>query len=167
MPNRLCGDYGFLTKAGQPCRFILPDGENACQHHSADQTRRQRVLERAEKARREAKIHHIETNGFASLEDCLRVKARIVEIAGKDEALDFRRLELMLKCATSASGDHATKAQEKQNELLLALDGHGAGIAILNRLKEAPVRVLPGRRKVLDLKVEDIDVTPIKTEEAS
>ena len=92
----------------------------------------------------------------------MAVKAQIVAILGKDKAVDFRRLELMLKCATSASGDHATKAQEKQNELLLALDGHGAGVAALQRLKEAPLRVLPAKHKVLDLSkvLEAKDVSP-------
>jgi hypothetical protein len=41
---------------------------------------------------------------------------------------------------------HGVKAAEEQNKILLLLDGHGAGLAAMQRLKESPLRVLPGRR---------------------
>ena len=85
------------------------------------------------------------------MEDCLRTRAAVVAILCKDKVVDFRRLDMILKAATGASADHATKAMEKQNEILLALSGHGAGVAMLQRLKEAPLRVLPGKHKVFDL----------------
>lgn len=165
MPNRFCGEVsGSRTKAGELCKFILPEGEDFCQHHSADKTRQQEVLAKSQKAIKEAKIPNVETNDFRSVDDCLRTRAKVVEILCKDKIVDFRRLDMILKAATGASGDHATKAQEEQNKLLLMLDGHGAGMAVLQRLRDAPVRVLPGRRKVLDLKTDDIDVTPTSQE---
>lgn len=165
MPNRFCGDVsGSLTKAGELCKFILPEGEDFCQHHSADKTRQQATIEKCNKALREAKIPNVETRGFQSPDDCLRVRAKVVEILCKDKVVDFRRLDMILKAATGASGDHATKAQEEQNRLLLMLDGHGAGLAVLQRLHDAPVRVLPGRKRMLDLKLNDIDVTPTSQE---
>lgn len=152
MPNRLCGEIsGCRTKSGELCKFILPEGEDFCQHHNPDQSRRRKTIEKATNAQQNAKIHNIETNGFKSLDDCLAVRAEVVRICSKDKAVDFRRLDMILKATTGASADHATKATEKQNELLLALGGHGAGIAMLQRLREAPLRVLPGRRKALDV----------------
>jgi len=166
MPNRLCGEIsGSRTKSGELCKFILPEGENTCQHHSEDKSRQQRTLEKSLLANTQARIPDIETGDFQSVEDCLRVRAKVVKILCKDKVVDFRRLDMILKAASGASADHATKAAEEQNRLLLMLDGHGAGVAVLQRLRDAPVRVLPGRRKVLDLKTEDIDVTPVKTEQ--
>lgn len=152
MPNRLCGEVGgFRTKSGELCKFILPEGENACRHHSEDRTRDERIKKNSKESISNAKIPNIKTNDFRTLDDCIATKAGIVKELGRKQPVDFRRLELILKCATSASGDHATKAVEKQNELLLALGGHGAGVAMLQRLREAPIRVLPGRRKALDV----------------
>lgn len=166
MPNRFCGEVsGSLTKSGELCKFILPEGEDFCQHHSADKSRQQEILAKGQKAIKEAKIPNVETRDFKSVDDCLRVRAKVVEILCKDKVVDFRRLDMILKAATGASGDHATKAQEEQNRLLLMLDGHGAGLAVLQRLHDAPVRVLPGRKRVLDLKLNDIDVTPIEKEQ--
>ncbi len=151
MPNRLCGEYGFLTKEGLPCRFILPDGENACQHHSEDKTRQHETLKKSREAQFESRIPKIHTNNFAEIDDCLRVRAAVVKVLTTDRKVDYKRLDMILKAATGASADHATKATEKQNELLLALGGHGAGIAMLERLRSAPLRVLPGKRRALDV----------------
>lgn len=144
---RLCGNYGHKTHSGAPCGYRLAGTDTACPHHSMDKTKQRVLLTKATAARQQAALPDtINTNDFATVDDCLRVRAQVVDLLRKDKVVDFRRLELILKATTGASADHATKATEKQNELLLAMSGHGAGVAMLQRLKEAPLRVLPGKR---------------------
>jgi hypothetical protein len=154
---KACGEFGHLTKAGKPCGYKIRAGATACLHHSQDKAAQRSMLDKAVKQRREATIPDIETNGFATIEDCLKVRTQIVRELTEKKVPDLRRLDLVLKAANGASADHAVKAAERTNELLLQLNGHGAGIAMLQRLREAPLRVLPGKRKALDVeKVLDL-----------
>jgi len=149
--KRTCFEAGgHRTKSGEPCGYFVAPEATSCPHHAADKTRQTEILVKAQRQRKEAAIPNIDTGEFKTTDDCLRVRAKVVEILCKEKTVDFRRLDMILKAATGASADHATKAMEKQNEILLALNGHGAGLAMLQRLKEAPLRVLPGKRKVLD-----------------
>jgi hypothetical protein len=145
--KRICGDFGHTAKNGKPCGFSVPEGSTCCHHHNPDPTRANEIRQRAVAASQESRLPaELVTNGFKTVEDCLRVKAQLVEILKKEKKPDYRRLELILKVTSSATADHAAKAMEEQNKLLLALDGHGPGLAVLQRLKESPVRVLPGKR---------------------
>lgn len=158
---KTCGEFGHLTKAGKPCGYKIPAGAVACLHHSQDKAAQRSMLDKAVKQRREAAIPDIETNGFATIEDCLKVRAQIVRELTEKKVPDLRRLDLVLKAANGASADHAVKAAERTNELLLQLNGHGAGIAMLQRLREAPLRVLPGKRKALDME-KVLDLVKVK-----
>lgn len=166
---KTCGEFGHLTKAGTPCGYKIPAGATACLHHTENKDAQRSMIEKAMKQRREASIPDIEPNGFATIEDCLKVRAQIVRELTEKKVPDLRRLDLVLKAANGASADHAVKAAERTNELLLQLSGHGAGLAMLQRLKEAPLRVLPGKRKVLDLTdiIEAKGSSPDKPPDAS
>lgn len=145
--KRICGDFGHKKKSGEPCGFSVPEGKTCCHHHDPDPTRANEIRQRAAQAVSESRLPaELVTNDFRTVEDCLRVKAQLVEMLKKEKKPDYRRLELILKITSSATADHAAKAVEEQNRLLLALDGHGPGLAVLQRLKESPVRVLPGKR---------------------
>ncbi len=141
---KLCG---HRAKNGAACQFRIPDGATSCHHHDTDPTRAREINFNAVQAQRQAKLPtDLDTNNFETVGDCLKVRAKVVEILKTDKKPDYRRLELILKATSGASSDHATKAMEEQNKLLLALDGHGPGLAALQRLKESPIRVLPGKR---------------------
>lgn len=149
-----CGEFGHVGKSGKPCHYVIYAPATACFHHDpADpgKTRQTEVLSRARQAAKESNTPEIETNGFKTIEDCLRVRALVVQELCSKPRPNMRALDMILKATSGASADHAVKAQERTNELLLMLDGHGAGIAVLQRLRDAPLRVLPGKRKVLDL----------------
>jgi hypothetical protein len=142
-----CGDHGHVAKDGQPCQFSIPAGATCCHHHDTDQTRADAIRVLATIASQEMRLpDSLNTNNFDTVGDCLAVRAAVVEILKKERKPDYRRLDMILKATSGASADHATKALEEQNKLLLALDGHGPGLAALQRLKESPIRVLPGKR---------------------
>ena len=147
---KLCGENGHKARDGCPCGFKIPDTPLACHHHDADPSRAKAINFNAVQAQRQAKLPtDLNTNDFQTVGDYLKVRAKVVDILKKDKKPDYRRLELILKATSGASSDHATKAMEEQNKLLLALDGHGPGLAALQRLKESPIRVLPGKRSDL------------------
>ncbi len=147
---KTCGEFGHLTKAGKPCGYKIPAGHTACLHHGTDKTAQRAMLEKAVKHRREAAIPDIVSNGFATVEDCLKVRAQVVKELTDKKVPDLRRLDMILKATTGASQDHAVRAMERQNELLLRLDGKGLGVAALQKLRESPLRVLPGRLRRID-----------------
>lgn len=161
--RRTCFEAGgHRTKAGQPCGYFVAPGETSCPHHSEDKSRQAEILAKAQRQRKEAAIPNVDTNEFRSIDDCLRVRAEVVKILCREKVVDHRRLDAILKACSGASQDHSTKILERQNEILLSLSGHGAGVAMLQRLREAPLRVLPGKQKVLDLSkvIEGKEVTP-------
>ena len=144
---KLCGEHGHKAKDGQPCQFRIPHGATSCHHHDPDPSRAKAINFHAVQAQRQAKLPtDLDTNGFETVGDCLKVRAKVVDILKTEKKPDYRRLDMILKATSGASSDHATKALEEQNKLLLALDGHGPGLAALQRLRESPVRVLPGKR---------------------
>ncbi len=144
---RLCGQYGHKTKTGASCGYRLADEATACPHHSADKTKQQALIKKAMSARREAALPDtVSTNDFATIDDSLRVRAQVVEILRMAKQPDYRRLDMILKATTGASSDHATKAMKEQNDILLMLEGHGAGVAALQRMKASSLRVLPRKR---------------------
>jgi hypothetical protein len=144
---KLCGEFGHKSRDGQLCKFRIPDGSTSCHHHDTDQTRAREINFNAVQAQRQAKLPtDLETNNFETVGDCLKVRAQVVDRLKTEKKPDYRRLDMILKATSGASSDHATKALEEQNKLLLALDGHGSGLVALQRLKDSPVRVLPGKR---------------------
>jgi hypothetical protein len=150
--KRTCFEAGgHLTKSGQPCGYFVAPEATSCPHHAVDKAQQKEILAKAQRQRKEATIPNVDTNSFKTVDDCLRVRGEVVNIVCREKVVDFRRLDMILKAASGASADHATKAIERQNEILLSISGHGAGVAMLQRLKEAPLRVLPGKHKVLDL----------------
>ncbi len=141
-----CGTYGHTKKDGSPCRYIVYPPAKACLHHAADKTKQREVLERARRASKEASLPAIDCNNFETIQDCLTVRAAVVKELTTKPRPNYRALDMILKACTGASADHGVKAAEKTNELLLALSGHGAGLQMLERLRTAKLRVLPGKR---------------------
>lgn len=143
-----CGEFGHLGKKGTPCQYVIYRPATACMHHTEDKTRQTEVLERARRASKEASVPDIDTHNFATIADCLRVRAQVVKELTTKSRPDVKKLDLILKATSGASADHGVAAQQRTNEILLMLDGHGAGVAALQRLRESSVRVLPGRKNL-------------------
>ncbi len=148
-----CGEFGNRTKSGSFCGYVVPPGKKYCLHHDPDPQKKHQtaVLTRARQALRESTVPDIETNGFESIDHCLKVRAAVVKELTTKPRPNMRALDMILKACNGASADHGVKVQQKTNEILLMLDGHGAGVAALQRLRESSVRVLPGRKKILDI----------------
>ncbi len=144
---KFCGDNGHKKRDGHPCQFKISDDAVACHHHAADQTRAREILSSAILARKQLRIpDSITTNRFHTTDDCLRVFSQIVDILTTEKHPDLKQLETAIRATNGAMNAHGVKAAEEQNKILLLLDGHGAGLAAMQRLKESPLRVLPGRR---------------------
>ena len=140
-------------------------------HHAADKTRQTEILAKAQRQRQEASIPDIEVD-LSTIDGCLKLRADLAKFLITTKRPDFRRVEALLKLTNGASGDHSVRAIEEQNKILISLSGHGAGLAMLERLRSSKMRVLPGRRAT-HLEVipasdkPDPSPTPTETEEAS
>lgn len=143
---KLCGDHGHKSKNGGPCNFKIADGASACHHHAADQTRAKEILSSAILARKQLRLpESIETGELKTLHDLKRGFAQVIRNAATEKHVDLRRLDVIIKCLNGANAVLQTEATKELSELLLKIDGHGASLLVLQRLKEAPLRHLPGK----------------------
>ncbi len=144
---KLCGENGHKAKDGHPCGFKIADTAFSCHHHATDKTRQREIVDAMRLAQKQLRIpDSIKANGFQTTDDCLRVYSQIVDILTTEKHPDIKRLNVAIRATNGAMNAHGVKAAEEQNKILLLLDGHGAGLAAMQRLKESPLRVLPGRR---------------------
>ncbi len=149
--KRTCFEAGgHRTKEGKECHYFVTADQTSCPHHDPNKSRQTEILQKAQRQRKEAAIPDIVSNDFATVEDCLKVRAQVVKELTDKKVPDLRRLDMILKATNGASQDHAVRAMERQNELLLRLDGKGLGVAALQKLRESPLRVLPGRLRHVD-----------------
>lgn len=142
-----CGFYGHLTKAGKPCRFRILAGMESCQHHDTNGTRREKIQKKAEAAALLREMpDKIRITDLSTSADIQLGFQQVIKAASSQKSVDTRRLDVVIKALNGANAVQQTEAIREQNRILLMLDGHGASLAALQRLKDAPVRPLPKRK---------------------
>lgn len=142
-----CGFYGHLTKAGKWCRFRILAGLESCQHHDTNGTRRERIQKKADAAILLRELpDKIRITDLSTSADIQLGFQQVIKAASSQKSVDVRRLDVVIKALNGANAVQQTEEIREQNRILLMLDGHGASLAALQRLKDAPVRPLPKRR---------------------
>lgn len=71
---------------------------------------------------------------------------QVIKAASTKKKVDLKRLDVVIRALNGANAVQQTEEIREQNRILLMLDGHGASVAALQRLKEAPTKALPGRK---------------------
>lgn len=149
-----CGYYGHRTKQGKPCGFKIRPGETCCQHHDVSPARKDAIHARSKAAVLMRTIpDQIEITDLATSQDIQFGFQQVIKAASTQKSIDLRRLDVVIKALNGANAVQQTEEIREQNRILLLLDGHGASIAALQRLKDAPVTALP-KRKVVSLPTE-------------
>ena len=144
-----CGDYGHKTKGGEPCGFWLGTGQTSCPHHDpSDKSRQAEIHRKADAAKITRTIpDQIEITDLSTSKDIQFGFQQVIKAASTQKSIDLKRLEVVIKALNGANSVQQTEEIREQNRILMMLDGHGASIAALQRLREAPVKALPGRKK--------------------
>jgi len=151
-PRIACGAYGYKTKTGEPCGFWLGKGQTSCPHHDPDPAKK-RQGKLLEKMRAGALMQtipdEIEITELSTSKDIQFGFQQVIKAASTQKSIDLKRLEVVIKALNGANAVQQTEEIREQNRILMMLDGHGASIAALQRLRDAPVKALPGRKKKL------------------
>lgn len=71
---------------------------------------------------------------------------QVIKAASTKKKVDLKRLDVVIRALNGANAVQQTEEIREQNRILLMLDGHGASVAALQRLREAPTKALPGRK---------------------
>lgn len=152
-----------VTKAGTPCRYILGENEELCPHHDPDQSRKERLLKRAAVGKEAREIpDEIEITELSTSKDIQFGFQQVIKAASTKKKVDLKRLDVVIRALNGANAVQQTEEIREQNRILMMLDGHGASLAAIQRLKDAPTRQLPGRKlKQIGPKVE----TPVVPEQ--
>lgn len=80
---------------------------------------------------------------------------QVIKAASTKKKVDLKRLDVVIRALNGANAVQQTEEIREQNRILMMLDGHGASLAAIQRLKDAPTRQLPGRKlKQIGPKVE-------------
>jgi len=148
MGQRVCGHYGHMTKAGTPCGYRLAEGDTACPHHSEDKTKQQALVRKAKAAQLMQTLPdelHIEA--LSTSKDLQFGFQQVIKSASCKKGVDLKRLDVVIRALNGANAVQQTEEIREQNRILMMLDGHGGALAALQRLKEAPVTLLPTRKK--------------------
>lgn len=136
-----------VTKAGTPCRYILGENEELCPHHDPDQSRKERLLKRAAVGQEAREIpDEIEITELSTSKDIQFGFQQVIKAASTKKKVDLKRLDVVIRALNGANAVQQTEEIREQNRILMMLDGHGASLAAIQRLKDAPTRQLPGRK---------------------
>ena len=156
-----------ITKQGKPCGYHLSDKEQFCPHHDPDQTRKAKLMDKAHAGiitrtmPDDIEIEHLSTS-----KDIQYGFQQVIKAASTKKGVDLKRLDVVIRALNGANAVQQTEEIREQNRILLMLDGHGASLAAIQRLKDAPTRQLPGRKlKQIAPKQESV-VEPEKKETA-
>lgn len=71
---------------------------------------------------------------------------QVIKAASTKKKVDLKRLDVVIRALNGANAVQQTEEIREQNRILMMLDGHGASLAAIQRLKDAPTRQLPGRK---------------------
>lgn len=141
---RLCG---ASTKAGTSCGYKLADDEQYCPHHDPDKTRQERLVKKAMLGSMAKDIpDEIEITALSTSKDLQFGFQQVIKAASTKKKVDLKRLDVVIRALNGANAVQQTEEIREQNRILLMLDGHGASVAALQRLKDAPTKALPGRK---------------------
>ena len=72
---------------------------------------------------------------------------QVIKAASTQKSIDLKRLDVVIRALNGANAVQQTEEIREQNRILMMLDGHGASMAALQRLREAPVKALPGKKR--------------------
>lgn len=141
---RLCGEP---TKSGASCGYKLADDEQYCPHHDPDKSRQERIVRKAAVGREAKDIpDEIEITELATSKDIQFGFQQVIKAASTKKKVDLKRLDVVIRALNGANAVQQTEEIREQNRILMMLDGHGASLAAIQRLKDAPTRQLPGRK---------------------
>lgn len=142
-----CGFYGHKTKMGKPCRYRIKPGLQCCPHHDPDPERWEGIQRKADAGKITRTIpDQIEITDLATSQDIQFGFQQVIKAASTQKSIDLKRLDVVIRALNGANAVQQTEEIREQNRILMMLDGHGASIAALQRLKDAPVKALPGRK---------------------
>ncbi|MDA2910419.1 hypothetical protein MYX04_05765 [Nitrospiraceae bacterium AH_259_D15_M11_P09] len=145
-----CGERGFKTKTGQPCKFNISDAANGCKYHLLGPKGRSLLASKGPAARRLRRLlpANYEVPAFDNRESVQRFAQ---DLARKvlTTPCDPRRIDTALRAAGVALSALAAATQEKLVDALLCIEHGGAAVLLLTRLqdglKQGTRRPLPGR----------------------
>lgn len=141
---RLCG---ASTKAGTSCGYKLADDEQYCPHHDPDKTRQETLVKKAMLGSMAKDIpDEIEITELSTSKDIQFGFQQVIKAASTKKKVDLKRLDVVIRALNGANAVQQTEEIREQNRILMMLDGHGASLAAIQRLKDAPTRQLPGRK---------------------
>ena len=145
-----CGERGFKTKTGRPCRFTISAAAKGCKYHLLGPKGRSLLASRGPLARRLKRLlpGNYEIPCFDSRESVQRFAQ---DLAHKvlTTPCDPRRIDTALRAAGVALSALAAATQEKLLDALLRIEYGEAAVLLLSRLQDGlskgPRRPLPGR----------------------
>lgn len=138
---------GAATKGGKSCGYKVADEEKWCPHHDPDPTRRERILKRAQLGQEAREMpDEIKIVDLSTSKDLQYGFQQVIKAASSKAKVDLKRLDVVIRALNGANAVQQTEEIREQNRILMLLDGHGASVAALQRLKEAPTKALPGRK---------------------
>jgi hypothetical protein len=148
-----CGDLGHKTVTGQPCQQNIPHGAKGCLWHTRTPEERTKLARFAgitsQKHRLIPETYKANLPPFDTRENVIKF-AEQVACAVLTSSVDAKRVDVALRAASVALSGFQAITQEKLNEALLKLEGGGAALILLERLKvavaEGKHRPLPGAR---------------------
>jgi len=134
------------TKEGTPCRYFIAEGETLCPHHDPDKTRQERLIARATLGKEaRAMPEKLEITDLSTSKDLQYGFQQVIKAASSQRQVDLKRLDVVIRALNGANAVQQTEEIREQNRILMMLDGHGASVAALQRLRDAPTKALPGR----------------------
>jgi hypothetical protein len=143
---RVCGEQGYLTKAGTPCGYRLAGEAKVCPHHSGDPEHVRAFQSRGGKTNGERRLPKeiAITAAVETVGDLQATYAAVIQEVCTAKKPDFKRMEVILKALSGATAVLQTEAVKELNETVLRAEGHGPALVILEGLKAGRTRRLPG-----------------------
>ena len=145
-----CGEKGFKTKTGQPCRFNIRADARGCTFHLLGSKGRSILAAKGPAARRLRKLLP-GTYCVPPFDTRASILAFVQDLAHRvlTTKVDPRRIDSALRAAGEARAVLAAATQEKLLDALLKIEYGEAAMMMLTRLQEGlkhgPRRPLPGR----------------------
>jgi len=153
-----CGQKGFTTKSGEPCGYKIGEFDDACPHHTADQTRARRFQKKGGYVSNHRQLPDwIDTNEFETSRDIKHTLASIAREVASNPKADLKRATVLIQTCNAAAAVLNTEAVKELNETIMRAEGHGPALVILEGLKQGRTRRLPGVVERKAQKVEDAE----------
>ena len=143
---KLCGSLGFKSKTtNQPCGYRIADHAESCPHHAPGGSKAREFQMKGATASRYNRIpSQIQAGNLDTTEAIRQVYVDVITTAVTQKRIDRSRLEIVIKSLNGASALLQVDAMKELSEILLLAEGHGKAVIVLNSLKTARRRPLPG-----------------------